>query len=505
MTMPHPSASAPVGARGPVASSERPEAAATAVGPAGPLPGVNRPSVRGLGQLLRLHRLRRLVTVRVLSSFGDGAFQGALAGAVLFSPEKAADPMAIAAGFAVLLLPYSIIGPFAGALLDRWDRRRVLIWANVVRCVAVVAVAAQIAADLPWAALFGTALIIMGVGRFVGSGLSASMPHTVADDSLVGANALATTAGAIATAVGGGYAIGMRSVIGDGPHPMAVITASVLVFYALAAVFAARFAARALGPDETDEPAQPVRAVLQGLTSALHHVRQRPAVGVNIVLVMVVRFCFGLCTLTVLLLFQHYFTESEGLLRSGLAGIAEVLGVGAVGLFLGAVVTAPAVRLLGRSRYLVVLLGTTALAVVGFGSQFTMLSTMITTLFVSFAYQSTKVCADTVVQAESGDAFVGRVFALYDTANNLLYVLAFVLGVLILPESGRSVTGVVLVGALLLLSAVGYAVASRRMGPTQADVATGDATVHDPAGSAGHPAPERAAGTTSPAGRPSTG
>jgi len=31
---------------------------------------------------------------------------------------------AIAAGFLVLLLPYSIIGPFAGALLDRWDRHR---------------------------------------------------------------------------------------------------------------------------------------------------------------------------------------------------------------------------------------------------------------------------------------------------------------------------------------------------------------------------------------------
>ena len=65
---------------------------------------------------------------------------------------------------------------------------------------------------------------------------------------------------------------------------------------------------------------------------------------------MVVRFCFGMCTMVVLLLFQKYFTESAGVLRPGLAGIAEVLAVGAIGVFCGAVVTAPVVRRLGRTR-----------------------------------------------------------------------------------------------------------------------------------------------------------
>ena len=38
-------------------------------------------------------------------------FQAALGGAVLFNPERQADPLAVAAGLAVLLLPYSLIGP----------------------------------------------------------------------------------------------------------------------------------------------------------------------------------------------------------------------------------------------------------------------------------------------------------------------------------------------------------------------------------------------------------
>ena len=419
--------------------------------------------MRGLSHLWHVRSLRRLVFVRVLSAFGDGAFQGALAVLVLFSPERQTDPAEIAAGFVVLLLPYSIIGPFAGALLDRWSRRRVIVWANLIRCALVGIVALQIAADLPSIILFITALMIMGVGRFVGSGLSASVPHTVARDSLVGANALATTAGAIATAVGGGYAIAMRTLVGDTSGRIAIITASVLIFYLAAALIATRFALMELGPDETDEPAQPIKAVLLGLSSALRHVWQRPTVGAAILVVMAVRFCFGLCTLVVLLLFQKHFTENLWLLRTGATGIAEVLAVGAAGVFAGAVITAPVVRKFGRTRWLVALLSTTAVLVVVFGIQFTIWSTLITTFTVGFAYQSSKVCMDSVVQADSDDAYVGRVFALYDTLNNLAYVLAFCLGIFLVPPAGNGPAAVYLVGAVFLITGITYGMAMSRL------------------------------------------
>ena len=422
-----------------------------------------RPSVRGLGHLLGVRGLRRLVYVRLLSSFGDGAFQGALAVLVLFSPERQSDPAEIAAGFVVLLLPYSVVGPFAGALLDRWSRRRVIVWANLIRCLLVGLVALQIAAGLPNLVLFVTALLIMGVGRFVGSGLSASVPHTVAKDSLVGANALATTSGAIATAAGGGYAIALRGLLGDSNGRVAIVTATVLLFYLAAALIATRFRLMELGPDETDEPAQTMRAVLQGFASGLHHVISRPTVGLAVLVVMAVRFNFGTCTMVVLLLFQKYFTEPLWVLRPGPAGIAEVLAVGAIGVFSGAVITAPVVRRLGRTRWLVILLTVVAVMVLIFGSRFTIWSTLVTTFAVGFAYQSSKVCMDSVVQADSDDAYVGRVFALYDTANNLAYVLAFCLGVLIVPAQGNGLGAVVLVAAVFLVTGWGYGAAMRRL------------------------------------------
>lgn len=422
-----------------------------------------RPSVRGLLHLLQVRALRRLVYVRVLCAFGDGAFQGALAVLVLFSPERQTEPADIAAGFVVLLLPYSVIGPFAGALLDRWSRRRVIVWANLIRCGLVTIVALQIAADLPNIVLFVTALLIMGVGRFVGSGLSASMPHTVAKDSLIGANALATTSGAIATAVGAGYAIALRGLFGETTGRIALITASVLLFYLAAALIAMRFRLMELGPDQTDEPAQTMRAVLQGFASGLHHVIARPTVGSAVLVVMAVRFCFGLCTMVVLLLFQKYFTEGMWVLRPGPTGIAEVLAVGAIGVFTGAVVTAPVVRRMGRTRWLVLLLSVVAIIVLVVGSRFTIWSTLITTFAVGFAYQSSKVCMDSVVQADSDDAYVGRVFALYDTANNLSYVLAFCLGVFIVPPQGNGLGAVALVAATFLFTGWGYGWAMLRL------------------------------------------
>ncbi|MFN2561281.1 MAG: hypothetical protein ABR571_08320 [Jatrophihabitans sp.] len=48
----------------------------------------------------------------------------------------------------MLLLPYSVIGPFAGVLLDRRWGQRVLCLANLLRAVLVLGVAAEIAAGV---------------------------------------------------------------------------------------------------------------------------------------------------------------------------------------------------------------------------------------------------------------------------------------------------------------------------------------------------------------------
>ncbi|MGH3967671.1 MAG: MFS transporter, partial [Mycobacterium sp.] len=166
---------------------------------------------------------RRLLELRAVSQFGDGLFQAGLAGALLFNPERAASPLAIAGAFAVLFLPYSLLGPFAGALMDHWDRRLVLVWANVGRLVSVAAVGVLFAAgatDLP--VLCG-ALIVSGFGRFVSSGLSAALPHVVPRDQVVTMNSIATAAGAVAAFLGANFMLLPRWLFGTGDNGSASI------------------------------------------------------------------------------------------------------------------------------------------------------------------------------------------------------------------------------------------------------------------------------------------
>ncbi|HVE74875.1 MAG TPA: hypothetical protein VNA30_07320, partial [Mycobacteriales bacterium] len=65
--------------------------------------------------------------------FADGLFQAALFSAVFFNPERATSAGQAATAFATLLLPYSLVGPFAGVLLDRWQRQPVLRNGNLLR------------------------------------------------------------------------------------------------------------------------------------------------------------------------------------------------------------------------------------------------------------------------------------------------------------------------------------------------------------------------------------
>ena len=426
------------------------------------MPTTAPPSVHGLRALLRVGRLRLLVLVRIINAFGDGAFQGALVGAVLFSPERAADPMQLATGFAVMLLPYSIIGPFVGSLLDRWSRRQVLVWANALRCLFVIAVAVEIAVGAPLWLEFSTALLVLGAGRFIGSGMSAAMPHCVAPDSLVGANSLAATAGAVSAAIGGGAAFGAGALIGKSDMSLALITVSVVPFYAAAALVAMRFSRRALGPDETDEPAETIKAILGGLSAGFLHMKARPRVAVAVTMVMLVRFCFGLATLMVLVMFQSHF-KPHGIFRSGAAGIVQVLGFGAAGVFVAALITAPAVAKWGRTAWVTaVLIGAGAIS---FGGAIHLdpMTAMAVAFLLGFAYQSTKICADALVQTDSDDAHIGRVYALYDTTNNVLYVLAFVVGAAVLGDRGAATGLIIALGVMYLMTAVGFRYAMKRL------------------------------------------
>src|SRR5262245_7139074 len=147
-------------------------------------------AIRDLRLLLRGRGFRRLFAVRVASQFSDGVFQVALAAYVLFSPERQTSPQAIAASFAVVLLPFSVLGPFTGVFIDRWSRRQILVWSNLIRTALLLVLAGMVAAGLSGPGFFLVVLAALSVNRFLLAALSAALPHVVDEDRLVMANSV---------------------------------------------------------------------------------------------------------------------------------------------------------------------------------------------------------------------------------------------------------------------------------------------------------------------------
>ena len=401
----------------------------------------------GLARLLRTRGFRRLLAVRFTTQWADGMFQAALGGAMLFNPERQADPLAVAAGLAVLLLPYSLIGPFAGALLDRWDRRRVLMGANVVRAALVVVVAAVVSTEGAGLPLYLAALAVAGVSRFVLSGLSVALPHVVPRRHLIEANTFAVTAGAAMSAVGGASAIGLRELFGSGDAGSGAVTLTAIVGSLVAAVLAAGFRRGRLGPDRTDRQQSTVGTVLHGFADGARATIATPSVAASFLALATHRLAFGISTLLSLLLFRHAFVDA-GLLRSGMAGLGEALVLAAAGLGTAALLAPWMVHRWGRARTIrVALLVATAMQLVV--ATFLALPTVLVAAFVLGATgQIVKLCTDAAVQGEVGDEVLGRVFALYDIVFNVGYVLAVTTAALLSPPDGRAPA--LLAGAALL-------------------------------------------------------
>ena len=62
---------------------------------------------------------------------------------MLFSPERQPNAIAAAVAFSVVLLPYSLVGPFVGTILDRVSRQRVILFSNLFRAFTLIFIAEQ--------------------------------------------------------------------------------------------------------------------------------------------------------------------------------------------------------------------------------------------------------------------------------------------------------------------------------------------------------------------------
>jgi MFS family permease len=409
--------------------------------------------LRHLARLLHGRWFRRLFAVRFSSQLTDGVFQVALASYVVFAPERAPGPAAIAGALAAVLLPFSVLGPFVGVFLDRWSRRQVLVWSNFLRVGLVALLALAVHADLRGPVLFALILVCLSVNRFLLAGLSAALPHVVRDDDLVTANALTPTAGTLAFLVGLALGSGSRLAwdgVGADSDVGVLLTAAVL--YGVAGALALRIPRDLLGPDlDQPRPALPdaVRHVAAGLVAGLRHLADRPAAAYGLTAIGVHRFFYGLSTVSLILLYRNYF-HGPGDVDAAFTGLSVAVLVSGVGFVAAAVLTPMVIERISPRAWVLGLLLVAAVTQVFPGVLYTVPALLVAAFFLGLASQGIKIVVDTLVQTHVDDAYRGRVFSLYDVIFNVAFVAAAAVGALVLPATGKSYL-------VLAATALGYA------------------------------------------------
>ncbi|MER5847019.1 MFS transporter [Streptomyces sp. NPDC002012] len=409
------------------------------------------PVVGDLRVLLRLRNFRRLLAVRLLSQSADGVYQVALAAHVVFSPEKQASAAAIASAMAVLLLPYSLIGPFAGVLLDRWPRRQVFLYGNLLRAALACCTALLILGSAPDWLFYASALCVTAVNRFVLAGLSAALPRVVDRDRLVVANSLSPTAGTLAATAGGGLAFIVRLLLADSDAAVVLLGAALYLASALASL---SLATGLLGPDQDGARIRLRKALVitaRGLADGLRHLAERKQATRALAAMTVIRFCYGALTVMVLMLCRYAWSDSES---EGLALLGLAVAVSGAGFFAAAVVTPWAVGRLGRFRWMAVCAAAAAVLEPALGLWFIPVPILVAAFILGLITQGSKIATDTVVQTSVDDAFRGRVFSLYDVLFNVAFVGAAAASALMLPPDGQSFVVVIGVAVLYAVIAV---------------------------------------------------
>jgi MFS family permease len=391
-------------------------------------------------QLIRDKKLFRLLRVRWSGQFTDGLFQSALASFVLFSPERQASATNAAVAFAVVLLPYSVVGPFVGTLLDRFSRQRAILFSNLIRAATLLVVAHLIYYEYPGPLITAVVLIAFGVNRLILAGLSAGIPLMTTTQNLISANAIAVTGGSVWVVLGGGLGLGLRKVIDavfTADHSDAFIIVAASFGYLITAFLAARLTRGEIGPRPHEIVKGSFTQGLREMKEGFQFLKEHGDAARGIVAVAIHRGGLTALTLTALLLERNTFNDPANS-DAGLAGLSFTLTIAAIGFVLGALIAPRGVSIMGRHRWMrlsVIAASISALTLVIERTPFLL---AVTAFLTALCGQSVKVTNDALVQSKIDDYFRGRVFAVYDVVVNGAIVCFSLIAAKILPLSGDS-------------------------------------------------------------------
>ncbi len=158
-------------------------------------------------QLIRGNRnFRNLLWGQFISELGN--WFNFIAGLGLVRVVSEASPMAAGILFACRILPFAIFSPIAGTFVDRFSRRQVMIWSDLIRVGIALTFLFVTSAENLWIAYVATAFLST-LGAFFDGAKNASAPNMTGKEGLLAGTALLFSTRFLLMAVGsalGGWA-----------------------------------------------------------------------------------------------------------------------------------------------------------------------------------------------------------------------------------------------------------------------------------------------------------
>ena len=344
-------------------------------------------------------------------------------------------------------LPAALLSPITGVYVDRWDRKKTMIVADLVRALLI----ALLPFSRSLAQIYLITFLVAVASQCFEPAKSAFIPHLVRDEELTAANSLAS------------FGFQLAKVLGPALAGILVVAAGAsAAFYLNALSFV--LSALALSLIKTDstpitKAQSSLRQVGQDLVEGLRFMSQQRLVLYLTLLMFLATLGAGASPIMIL-----PFTEQ--VLQVNMNWYGVIVGTMGVGMILGSILVGGVGQRIAELSLLRSGLLLTGVAYLAFANLPYLPLTLVLRLLVGIGWIAFTIAMTTALQRATPDAFRGRVFACFLAAMRLSSALSmWAMGIVadVLPiQLVLSLLGLFMLGAGLLslwwLAPVGAAV-----------------------------------------------
>jgi MFS family permease len=174
----------------------------------------------------------KVLSATSFSNLGDGLYQVTLP---LLATQLTRSPSLIAALGIMSSLPWLIFALQAGSIVDRSDRRRIMLWVNGARLLILCGLTLAVSMGRASLPMLYVAVLLLGVGEtLVDTALTSIVPSVVSKDRLTWANARLTAAQTVTNTFIGpplaGFLAGLGFAVATGSSTLMYLLAGLALF-----------------------------------------------------------------------------------------------------------------------------------------------------------------------------------------------------------------------------------------------------------------------------------